>query len=214
MLEIADLHVKIAEAEILRGFSMTVREGEMVSVTGRNGAGKTTLIRAIMGLSPATSGRIEIRDEDFTRRPAHDRAAVGVGYMPEDRGLVPQLTVRENVLIPGWALRFSNLEERFDRICGWIPEISEMRDQKASSLSGGQQKLVALGRALLPAETVLLLDEPFEGVSPGLSRRLAEVLFKIKSQRLAVVISQSEENHSADLFAREYRIERGANVMS
>ncbi|MCR6732824.1 MAG: ATP-binding cassette domain-containing protein [Afipia sp.] len=206
--------MKISGTEILRGFSMIVRKGEMVSVTGRNGAGKTTLIRAIMGLSPAASGQIEIRKEDFTRRPAHDRATAGVGYMPEDRGLVPQFTVRENVLVPGWALRLTDIEKRFDRICGLIPEISEMRDRKASSLSGGQQKFVALGRALLPAESLLLLDEPFEGVSPKLSRRLAEVLFKLKSERLAVVISQSEDKHSADLFAREYRIERGANVMS
>jgi branched-chain amino acid transport system ATP-binding protein len=206
--------VKIAETEILRGFSMTVRGGEMVSVMGRNGAGKTTLIRAVMGLVPATAGRIEIADEDFTHRPAHHRAAAGVGYMPEDRGLVPQFTVRENILLPGWALQLKDIQQRFERVCEWIPELAEMVDRKASSLSGGQQKFVALGRALLPAESVLLLDEPFEGVSPKLSRRLAEVLFRIKAERLAVVVSQSEEKQSADLFSRVYHIERGANVAS
>jgi branched-chain amino acid transport system ATP-binding protein len=206
--------VKIAETEILRGFSMTVRGGEMVSVMGRNGAGKTTLIRAVMGLVPAAAGRIEIADEDFTHRPAHHRAAAGVGYMPEDRGLVPQFTVRENILLPGWALQLKDIQQRFERVCEWIPELAEMVDRKASSLSGGQQKFVALGRALLPAESVLLLDEPFEGVSPKLSRRLAEVLFRIKAERLAVVVSQSEEKQSADLFSRVYHIERGANVAS
>jgi branched-chain amino acid transport system ATP-binding protein len=206
--------VKIAETEILRGFSMTVRGGEMVSVMGRNGAGKTTLIRAVMGLVPAAAGRIEIAGEDFTHRPAHHRAAAGVGYMPEDRGLVPQFTVRENILLPGWALQLKDIQQRFERVCEWIPELAEMVDRKASSLSGGQQKFVALGRALLPAESVLLLDEPFEGVSPKLSRRLAEVLFRIKAERLAVVVSQSEEKQSADLFSRVYHIERGANVAS
>lgn len=186
----------------------------MVSVMGRNGAGKTTLIRAVMGLVPAAAGRIEIAGEDFTRRPAHHRAAAGVGYMPEDRGLVPQFTVRENILLPGWALQLKDIQQRFERVCEWIPELAEMVDRKASSLSGGQQKFVALGRALLPAESVLLLDEPFEGVSPKLSRRLAEVLFRIKAERLAVVVSQSEEKQSADLFSRVYHIERGANVAS
>lgn len=214
MLSVTNLHVKIAETEILRNFSMTVRGGEMVSVTGRNGAGKTTLMRAIMGLAPATSGRIEINDVDFTHLPAHARAPVGVGYMPEDRGLVPQFTVRENVLLPGWALRLKDIQQRFERVCQWIPELAEMADRKASSLSGGQQKFVALGRALLPAESLLLLDEPFEGVSPKLSRRLAEVIFRIKSERLVVIISQSEEKQSADLFSRVYRIERGQNVTS
>ncbi len=214
MLSVSNLHVKIAETEILRGFSMTVRGGEMVSVMGRNGAGKTTLIRAVMGLVPAAAGRIEIADEDFTHRPAHHRAAAGVGYMPEDRGLVPQFTVRENILLPGWALQLKDIQQRFERVCEWIPELAEMVDRKASSLSGGQQKFVALGRALLPAESVLLLDEPFEGVSPKLSRRLAEVLFRIKAERLAVVVSQSEEKQSADLFSRVYHIERGANVAS
>lgn len=214
MLSVSNLHVKIAETEILRGFSMTVRGGEMVSVMGRNGAGKTTLIRAVMGLAPAAAGRIEIAGEDFTQRPAHHRAAAGVGYMPEDRGLVPQFTVRENILLPGWALQLKDIEQRFERVCEWIPELAEMVDRKASSLSGGQQKFVALGRALLPAESVLLLDEPFEGVSPKLSRRLAEVLFRIKAERLAVVVSQSEEKQSADLFSRVYHIERGANVAS
>jgi len=186
----------------------------MVSVMGRNGAGKTTLIRAVMGLVPAAAGRIEIAGEDFTHRPAHHRAAAGVGYMPEDRGLVPQFTVRENILLPGWALQLKDIQQRFERVCEWIPELAEMVDRKASSLSGGQQKFVALGRALLPAESVLLLDEPFEGVSPKLSRRLAEVLFRIKAERLAVVVSQSEEKQSADLFSRVYHIERGANVAS
>lgn len=214
MLSVSNLRVKIAETEILRGFSMTVGKGEMVSVMGRNGAGKTTLLRAVMGLAPAVAGQIEIAGDDFTHRPAHHRAAAGVGYMPEDRGLVPQFTVRENVLLPGWALRLDDIQERFDRVCEWIPEIAEMAERKASALSGGQQKFVALGRALLPAENVLLLDEPFEGVSPKLSRRLAEVLFRIKEERLAVVVSQSEEKQSADLFSRVYRIERGANVVS
>jgi branched-chain amino acid transport system ATP-binding protein len=116
--------VKIAETEILRDFSMTVRGGEMVSVMGRNGAGKTTLIRAVMGLAPAAAGRIEIAGEDSTQRPAHHRAAAGVGYMPEDRGLVPQFTVRENILLPGWALQLKDIEHRFERVCEWIPELA------------------------------------------------------------------------------------------
>ncbi len=212
MLEVANLCVAIDGVEILREFSMTVRDGEMIAVTGRNGAGKTTLIRAVMGLLRVRSGCISVAGQDFTRRRPHERAAAGIGYMPEDRGLIGQFTVHENILLPRWALRRPDLEDRYRQICEWIPEIAAMRDRRASSLSGGQQKLVALARALIPARELLLLDEPFEGVSPSLSQRLAAVLAGIDRKRLAIVISQSEEKHARDLLTGECRIERGANA--
>jgi branched-chain amino acid transport system ATP-binding protein len=131
--------------------------------------------------------------------------------MPEDRRLIPQLTVQENVLLPGWVTRGVNAAARLDFVYGLMPEVAAMRDRKAMALSGGQQKLVALARALIVGTRLLLLDEPFEGVAPALSRRLAEVIGLLRGEDIAVLIAQSDLNHTISLLDREYRIERGAN---
>ena len=214
LLAAEGLEVSIQSMAALRGFSMTVLPGQMVGLIGRNGAGKTTFMRTVMGhLNPA-GGELRFDGGDLAARARHQRAAAGIGYMPEDRGLVPQLTVEENILLPVWVSKTLKAKDRLDLVYGLMPEVAEMRDRKALLLSGGQQKLVALGRALAVGTRMLLLDEPFEGVAPALSQRLSEVIFALKGQQLSVVISQSDLNHSRTLFEREYVIERGANVPS
>jgi len=203
--------VMIQSVQVLRGFSIEVADGHMVGLVGRNGAGKTSLMRTIMGhLSPA-QGRISFDGEDLTGLPAHRRAALGIGYMPEDRGLVPELTVEENILVPVWVSKTLAADERLALVYRVLPELREMRDRRALLLSGGQQKLVALARALAVGTRLLLLDEPFEGVAPALSQRLSEVIAGLRGSQLAVLISQSELNHSASLLDNEVVIERGAN---
>ncbi len=140
------------------------------------------------------------------------RAALGIGYMPEDRRLVPQLTVEENILLPVWAMKHLDQTQRLKLAYDLLPEIAAMRDRRALLLSGGQQKLVALARAIVAGTKLLLLDEPFEGVAPALSQRLSEVIGALRGQKLSVLIAQSESNHSAKLLDRKYTIERGANV--
>jgi branched-chain amino acid transport system ATP-binding protein len=211
MLEIQDLRVAIQSVEVLRGVDLAVRAGEMVGLVGRNGAGKTTTLRAIMGLAPATGGRIGFADADLRTLPTHRRVALGIGYMPEDRRLVPQLSVEENILLPCWATPELDGKARLAVVYDLVPEVAAMRQRKALLLSGGQQKLVALARALAAGTRLLLLDEPFEGVAPALSQRLAEVIAALKSRELAVVLAQSDLNHSAKLLDREYWIERGAS---
>ena len=132
----------------LRGVSLEVKAGEMVGLIGRNGAGKTTIMRSVMGHLTPTSGSIHVDGNDLAGIPRYGRAALGIGYMPEDRGLVPQLTVEENILLPIWVSRKLTARERLDLVYNLMPEIAEMRQRKALLLSGGQQKLVALGRAL------------------------------------------------------------------
>ena len=212
MLQIEGLHVAIQSVVVLRGLSLTVADGSMVGLVGRNGAGKTTLMRTIMGHLAPSQGRIHFNGQDLGALPAHARAAMGVGYMPEDRGLVPELTVEENILLPVWVNASLKPDERLALVYGVLPELLEMRSRRALLLSGGQQKLVALARALAVGTRLLLLDEPFEGVAPALSKRLGDVIAGLKGSAVSVLIAQSDLNHSRKLVDAEFVIERGANA--
>jgi branched-chain amino acid transport system ATP-binding protein len=209
MLRIANLSVSFGAVAILRDVSLELAEGEMCGLIGRNGAGKTTLMRALMGALPA-SGTAEFAGVDLLRLPAHRRVAYGIGYMPEDRRLVPEFTVEENIRLPSWATKSSSVDGRLDWIFTIMPEVAGFRARRALELSGGQQKMVALARALMAGRRMLLLDEPFEGLAPALARRLGEVLANLKAQSVSVLLSESNEAQVADLLGRAYRIERGA----
>jgi branched-chain amino acid transport system ATP-binding protein len=209
MLSVNDLHVRIAAATILDGVSLAVAPGSLTALMGRNGAGKTTFMRSVMGLIPRSAGDIAFEGDDLGAMPAHARAGLGIGYMPEDRRLVPELTVRENILVPAWATRIENAEERIARIYTLMPEVENFAERRAMQLSGGQQKLVALARAIMTGTKLVLLDEPFEGVAPALAGRLVEVLSGLKDQGLSVLLSESDSTHSEDLVDAVYIIERG-----
>lgn len=213
MLKVEGLHVAIQSVIALRGMSLEVAEGTMVGLIGRNGAGKTTFLRSVMGHMPPTQGSITFNGQNLSALPPHARAGLGIGYMPEDRGLVPELTVEENILIPVWVNKALNAEERLSLVYKVLPELLEMRHRRALLLSGGQQKLVALARALAVGTRLLLLDEPFEGVAPALSKRLGEVIAGLKGTEVSVLIAQSDLNHSRKLVDREFVIERGANLV-
>lgn len=210
MLEITQLDVSIGSVAILRGVDMAVGERQFVGLVGRNGAGKTTLMRAIMGILPAKAGSIRYLGNPLEQTPTHKRARGGIGYMPEDRRLVPALTVEENVLIPAWAGGATDQAARLERVYRMIPEVETFRARKGLQLSGGQQKLVALARALMSGTRLLLLDEPFEGVAPVLARRLAEVIAGLKDEGLSIILTESDLSHSRDMLDRVYRIDRGA----
>lgn len=208
-LEVRSLHVAFDRIPILRGVSLEVPVGKMVGLIGRNGAGKTTLMRAIMGLIPRQAERIAAAGEDLQLLAPYALARRGISYMPEDRKLIPALTVEENILLPAWAIGMRDSNKRLDWIYGLMPEVRDFRQRRALQLSGGQQKLVALARALMPGNRLLLLDEPFEGVAPVLSRRLTEVIVGLRQEGVSVILSESDGTHSADLVDLVYRIERG-----
>ncbi len=206
-LDKVDVHIQ--SVPILRGLSLAVGEGEIVGLVGRNGAGKTTTMRTIMGLTRPGAGSINFGGENITTLDAYQRPMLGLGYMPEDRRLVPELTVEENMLLPAW------VNDKLDQIAGLkfvydlMPELHDMRSRKAMLLSGGQQKMAALGRALIAGSRLLLLDEPFEGVAPALAQRLSEVIATLKNEKRSALIAQSELTHAVSLLDREYTIERG-----
>jgi branched-chain amino acid transport system ATP-binding protein len=210
MFSVEGLEVEIGNVRILRGVSMSIANGAMVGLIGRNGAGKTTFMRAIMGLLPARAGRIQLDDVALDAAPAQQRPRVGIGYMPEDRKLVPDFTVEENVRLPALASRLRDVTSRIEWIHRLMPEVRQMQERRASQLSGGQQKMVALARALMAGHRLLLLDEPFEGLAPALARRFAEVLAELRTTAgLSLLVADSDERHFADLLTGMYRIERG-----
>jgi branched-chain amino acid transport system ATP-binding protein len=210
VLKVDNLSVSIAATRILREVSLEVPAGSMTGLIGRNGAGKTTLMKSVMGLLKASSGRISIAGLDLTHSQTHKRAALGIGYMPEDRRLIPDLTVEENVLVPAWAAGLKDPAARLKKIYGYIPELEAFAPRKGLQLSGGQQKLAALGRALMCGTRFLLLDEPFEGVAPALAQRLAEVVASLKKEGLSVLISESDLQHSERMVDRVVTIDRGS----
>jgi branched-chain amino acid transport system ATP-binding protein len=214
MLKIDSVNVTIQSVQALRGFSLNVQPGQMVGLVGRNGAGKTTLLRTVMGHLQPTAGQVEWAGGRLNSQATHTRAALGIGYMPEDRGLVPELTVEENILIPVWVSASRGPKERLEMVYSVLPELHTMKDRRALLLSGGQQKLVALARALAVGTRLLLLDEPFEGVAPALSQRLSDVIFGLRGKDMTVVIAQSELNHAASMLDQKVLIERGSNAVA
>jgi branched-chain amino acid transport system ATP-binding protein len=212
-LTVSNLNVSIEGIPILRDVSLEIPTSCMVGLIGHNGAGKTTLIRSIMGLLPM-DGEMIFDGSPLHTAKSHQRAALGISYLPEDRRLIPSLTVEENILMPAWANGIADAAQRLKWIYSLLPEIAQYRERRAMQLSGGQQKLVALGRALMPGRQMLLLDEPFEGVAPVLSRRLTEVIAELRSEGMRILLSESDDTHSSDLVDRVYRIERGAVTAS
>jgi len=209
-LRVEELVAGYGSTLVLEGVSLEVPRGGSVAILGRNGAGKTTLIKTVMGLLKAGSGGVRFEDKDLLAVPTHARARLGIGYMPEDRRLIPDLTVEENILLPAWAAGVKDADARLHKILGYVPEIRELAPRKGAQLSGGQQKLAALARALMCGTRLLLLDEPFEGVAPALAQRLAEVVRSLKDAGMTVILSESDLQHSERLVDRVVSIDRGA----
>lgn len=209
MLRIDKVDVSIGSVSVLRNVSLEVPTGKFAGLIGRNGAGKTTLMRSIMGILPCRNGTVTFDGRALKEMPVHGRVGLGIGYMPEDRRMIPTLTVEENVLLPMWAMGSKSAVERLAKVYKIIPEAEAFGPRKGLQLSGGQQKLAALARALMAGSRLLLLDEPFEGVAPVLCQRLAEVISQLKQEGLSVIISESDLSHSREMLDLVFAIDRG-----
>lgn len=213
MLALMNVSVRIAGISVLRHISVQFEPGKLIAVVGRNGAGKTTLLRTIMGLLPLTEGRIELSGRDLTKAPDFRRAGFGIGYAPEDRVMFPAFTVDENLRLPCQILGMSRreIDVRMERTVEVVPQIKELLPRSGAALSGGQGKIAALGRALMVAQSVVLLDEPFQGLAPVLANQYAESLRKLRdvAPELTVVVTESNRALLRDLPDDTVTLERG-----
>lgn len=185
-LEVTDLHVYLGESHVLQGVSFSVEKGGVTAVLGRNGVGKTTTLRALMGLVPRSRGTVEIDGENVTRLPTHAIVRRGVGYVPEDRDVFAGLTVDENL-----RLSERNGGGRYELVYDLFPELRERGRQRAGTLSGGQQQMVAIARALLNDNALLLVDEPTKGLAPGLVTQVAAALERAAELTTILLVEQN-----------------------
>jgi urea transport system ATP-binding protein len=213
MLVLEKVNVDLARTPVLRNVSVQLQAGSVVAVVGRNGAGKTTLLRTVMGLVKLKSGRILFDDDELHNLPAHWRAEQGIGYAPEDRVIFPTLTVAENMRLPCEAhgLSDKDIDDRVGVVLEVVPQLRDMLKRSGAALSGGQGKMVALGRALMAGTRLVLVDEPFQGLAPVLAVQYAEALGRLRQVRpdLCVIITESNAGLLKDIPDQTITLERG-----
>jgi ABC-type branched-subunit amino acid transport system ATPase component len=210
VLELDRIDTFRGAAHVLRAVSLRVGPAQAVCLVGRNGAGKTTTLESAIGLLAVRGGRVRLRGAEVTRRPAHERARLGVGYAPEDAGIFPDLSVAENLQIGRWLAPSGGEAGGLDeRILALFPELESLMARRGLNLSGGQKKMVAIARAMALSPAVLLLDEPFEGLAPVVVTRFIEAARRIKAMGISLLIAESNVTNAARVADRLYAIDRG-----
>ncbi len=205
ILTVEDLHAYYGLSHVLFGVTLQAAAGEVVALLGRNGAGKSTTLRSIMGLLPPRAGRVRFRGREITGWPPHRVCRLGVGFVPEDRRIFPDLTVRENLEVG----RRPGGEWTHDRVYEFLPVLGQRRDQKGGTLSGGEQQMLAIGRTLMGNPEILLLDEPSEGLAPVVVRTLLDRLLALKGRGQTILLSEQNLRFATRLCDRAYILEQG-----
>ncbi len=218
MLEISSLHTGYGDVGVLHGIDLTVGAGEIVALIGANGAGKTTLAKAISGLLPARRGRIRFAGSDIARLPPRQRVLLGIAHVPEGRQIIAGLTVGENLRLGAYARRGqlgeAGIVARIGEICQHFPVLLERLDETAGNLSGGQQQMLAIARALMVAPKLLILDEPSLGLSPTLVAEIFRLIGGLRARGLAILLSEQNARLSLAIADRAYVIEMGRVVIA
>jgi branched-chain amino acid transport system ATP-binding protein len=209
LLEVEDIHARYGNIEALKGVSLTVDEGEVVTLIGSNGAGKSTTLRSITGLTPASAGSIRFEGDDITRVAAHEIVGRGIALSPEGRHCFPRMTVRENLDMGAYRRRGLDLAEDMDRVYSLFPRLKERENQKAGTMSGGEQQMLAIGRALMARPRLLLLDEPSMGIAPILIQRIYETIREINRAGVAILLVEQNANYALEISRRGYVLETG-----
>jgi len=214
LLEVTEIHTYYGSIEALKGVSLTVDEGEVVTLIGSNGAGKSTTLRSISGLTPASAGRVVFAGDEITRVPAHEIVGYGVALSPEGRHVFPRMSVRENLELGAHRRRGPEVNEDLDRVFDLFPRLAEREKQKAGTMSGGEQQMLAIGRALMARPKLLMLDEPSMGIAPILVQRIYETIGEINRQGVTILLVEQNANYALDISKRGYVLETGRVVLS
>jgi branched-chain amino acid transport system ATP-binding protein len=214
LLEVSDIHAHYGSIEALKGISLKVEEGEVVTLIGSNGAGKSTTLRSISGLTPASSGTITFGGEDITRVPAHEIVTRGIALAPEGRHTFPRMSVRENLDLGAHRRRGSEIAEDLERVFTLFPRLQEREKQKAGTMSGGEQQMLAIGRALMARPKLMMLDEPSMGIAPILVQRIYETIEEINRSGVTILLVEQNANYALDISKRGYVLETGQVALS
>jgi len=213
LLEVENVHSYYGHIHALRGISLTVEEGEVVTLIGSNGAGKTTTLRSIHGILPPKEGRIVFRGEEIQEVPAHDMISKGIAQSPEGRKIFSRMTVLENLEMGAYhRTDRAEIREDMDRVYDLFPRLKERTNQEAGTMSGGEQQMLAIGRALMSRPKLLLLDEPSMGLAPVLVERIFQVIEEINNQGTTILLVEQNANVALEIAARGYVLETGEIV--
>ncbi len=210
MLELLDIRAGYGTGVVLQGVSLRVGAGEVVGLLGRNGAGKTTTLKSILGLVRLQSGSVRFLNQEISQRPAHQIPRLGIGYVPQGRRVFPQLTVAENLLIAWREARIDR--SQLEQILQSFPQLKDRLAQRAGTLSGGEQQMLAIARALLMQPKLVLLDEPTEGLMPALVREVERLLRALRENRMGVLLAEQRMDMALRLCDRVYVLEKGKIV--
>jgi branched-chain amino acid transport system ATP-binding protein len=214
LLEVSEIRARYGSIEALKGVSLTVEEGEVVTLIGSNGAGKSTTLRSISGLTPASAGKITFAGEDITRVPAHEIVVRGIALAPEGRHCFARMTVRENLDLGAHRRRGPEIAQDLERVYELFPRLLEREKQKAGTMSGGEQQMLAIGRALMARPRLLMLDEPSMGIAPILVQRIYETIGEINRSGVTILLVEQNANYALDVSQRGYVLETGRVVLA
>ena len=214
LLEVEDIRTFYGSIEALKGISLTVEEGEVVTLIGSNGAGKSTTLRSISGLTPPRFGSIRFQGQEISNLPAQEIVRLGISQSPEGRRTFQRMSVRENLELGAYLRRDANIRADLDRVFDLFPRLRERERQKAGTMSGGEQQMLAMGRALMANPTLLLLDEPSMGLAPILVDRIYECCEEINRQGTTILLVEQNANYALEVSARGYVLETGHVVLS
>jgi branched-chain amino acid transport system ATP-binding protein len=214
MLELSEIHTFYGNIEALKGVTLAVEEGECVTLIGSNGAGKSTTLRSISGLTPARQGQVMFEGKEITRTAPQDIVQLGISQSPEGRKCFPRMTVRENLDMGAYLRRDKSVNEDLDRVFELFPRLQERERQKAGTMSGGEQQMLAIGRALMARPRLLLLDEPSMGISPILTERIYDTIAEINRQGTTILLVEQNANFALGVSQRGYVLETGKVVLS
>jgi branched-chain amino acid transport system ATP-binding protein len=214
LLEIHDIHTFYGTIEALKGISLEVNEGEIVTLIGSNGAGKSTTLRSISGLTPPREGSIQFDGEEIGETPPQEIVQRGISQSPEGRRIFDRMTVRENLELGAYLRRDTNVASDMDRVFDLFPRLKEREKQKAGTMSGGEQQMLAIGRALMASPKLLLLDEPSMGLAPVLVERIYETVAEINKQGTTILLVEQNANYALEVSERAYVLETGTVALS